>query len=432
MPPATAARLVLFGAALVNLVLVEVLFFLYGTGKNEILTVAKFFGLHASLIWMFQLVLIARIPWLDLRLGMDRLTSLHRWVGFTLWWTVLAHATIVVLGFAALDGVSPVQTYFALATVPASLLGMVAATVITVVAVVSFRPVRRKLSYEAWHGIHFLLYLAVAVGVAHQLLEATTFPNSLPAQVYWWTLWAAVITALIVFRIIVPLRRNAYHQLRVSKVVPEADNVVSVYMTGRNLDRLPARAGQFMIWRFLGHNPWWQANPFSLSAAPNGRTLRLTAKASGKTSAGLRNVPVGTRVFAEGPYGAFTSMHKVKPATLLIAGGVGITPVRAMLEEGTGPTVMLYRARNASEAVLWGELEELARARGAQLRLLTGRTSEYNPFDPQNLLQLVPDILDREVFVCGPPPMTNAVLKAVRALNVPRSQVHAELFAMAG
>jgi predicted ferric reductase len=429
--PATTAQLALLGAVLLNLVLVEVLFVNYGTGKNAVLTVGKFFGLHASLIMMCQLLLIARVPWLDRRIGMDRLTRWHRWVGFSLFWTVLTHATIIVLGYAALDDASPVSTFFALAAVPASLLGMLAATIIVAVAVVSSRAVRRRLSYEAWHAVHFLLYAAIGVGVAHQLLEGTTFPASLPATIYWWALWALVIGALVVSRIVVPLRRNAYHRLRVSQVVPESDDVVSVYVTGHDLGRLPARAGQFMIWRFLGHNPWWQANPFSLSAMPDGRTLRLTAKAAGSTSAGLRTLPVGTRVFAEGPYGAFTSLHRTRPGALLIAGGVGITPIRAMLEEGTGPTVVLYRVRDAAAAVLLDELEALARTRGAQLQLLTGRTRDGNPFEPANLIALVPDITDREVFVCGPPAMTEAALRGVRALGVPRGQVHAERFGLA-
>ena len=429
--PVTAARLVLLGAVLVDVALVEVLFVAYGTGKNPTLTVAKFFGLHASLIFMVQLVLIARIPWLDRRLGMDRLTVWHRWLGFTLFWTVLTHAVIVVLGYAALGGTSPGAAFLSLAVVPASLLGMVAAAVIVTIAVTSARRVRRLLGYEIWHAVHLLLYLAIAAGIAHQLLEGTTFPGSPVALAYWWTLWALVVLALVVGRVVVPLRRNAHHRLRVARVVPESDDVVSIHVTGHDLENLPARAGQFMIWRFPGHNPWWQANPFSLSAAPDGRSLRLTVKAAGGTSAGLRHLRVGTRVFAEGPYGAFTSMHRTAQATLLIAGGVGVTPVRALLEEGTGPTVVLYRVRDAAEAVLLGELQALARARGARLHLLTGRTRDGNPFEPDNLLALVPDVRDRDVFVCGPPAMTDAVLRGLRALEVPKDQVHAERFALA-
>jgi predicted ferric reductase len=429
--PAQVARWVLGAAVLANLLLIEVLFFTSGTGKNELLTVAKFLGLHASLVMMVQLVLIARLPWLDRRIGMDRLTGWHRWVGFALFWTVLLHFSFIIAGYAALYAMTPLATFLSLAGVVASLLGMVAATIIVVIAVTSIRYARRCMQYETWHAVHFLVYLAVVAGLTHQVLEGTTFPSSPLAAAYWWTLWGLVVVALLVGRIGVPLWRNARHGFRVSAVVPESDDVVSVYVTGRNLQELPARAGQFAIWRFLGHNRWWQANPFSLSAAPDGRSLRLTAKAVGATSAGLRNVPVGTRVFVEGPYGAFTGMHRVRPAALLIAGGVGITPIRALLEEGTGPTVVLYRARTAADAVLLGELQELARSRGAQLHLLTGRTVPGNsPFDPHNLIALVPDVADREVFVCGPPAMTAAVVRSLRALKVPSRQVHAERFGL--
>jgi predicted ferric reductase len=384
---------------------------------------------------MLQLTLVARIPWLDRRLGMDRLTAWHRWVGFTLLWTVVLHANLVVLGYARLGGTSMFGAFLDLAGVTASLLGMCAAAILITVATLSIRYARRRLSYEAWHAIHVALYLALSLALVHQFLEGTTFTSSTAATIYWWTLWACVVTALIVGRIVIPMWRNARHQFRVAAVVPESDNVVSVHITGRHLDRLPARAGQFFIWRFPGHNRWWQANPFSLSAAPDGRSLRLTAKAAGATSAGLRGLLVGNPVVAEGPYGAFTTLHQVTDATLLIAGGVGVTPIRALLEESTGPCVVLYRVQTMADAVLLPELQALARLRGARLHVLAGRTGTGNPpfapFAPEQLAAMVPDIAHRDVFVCGPPAMTEAVLRSVRALGVPRAQVHAERFSLA-
>jgi predicted ferric reductase len=433
--PAVVARLTLWAVALTNLVIVELLFVTSGAGKNSLLSIANFLGLHAALIMMLQLILVARLPWLDRRIGMDRLTSWHRWVGFSLLWTVVLHATFAVLGFARLDGVSPARTFLNLAGVVASLLGMCAAAIIISIAVVSLRYARRRLQYETWHAVHVYLYLAVLIALVHQFLEGTIFRSSALAAAYWWTLWSLVLIALIGGRMVMPLWRNAYHQFRVVAVVPESDDVVSVHITGRHLDRLPARAGQFFIWRFLGHGRWWQANPFSLSAAPNGRSLRLTAKAVGSASAGLRHVPVGTRVFAEGPYGAFTSLQQTKDATLLIAGGVGVTPIRALLEESAGSVVVLYRVRTMADAVLLDELRELARARDAQVHVLTGRTGAgsppSSPLDAHHLMAMVPDIADRDVFVCGPPAMTSAVLRSLRALNVPRLQVHAERFRLA-
>lgn len=433
MLPVDAARWALWTFVVVNVVIVEVLFFSAGAGKNGVLTTAKFFGLHAALILLFQLLLVARLPWLDRRIGMDRLTVWHRWVGFTLLWTVLTHAVLVVLGFATLDDASMAKTFLALAGVPASLLGMLAAGVIVVIGAVSTRPLRRRLPYEIWHGLHLMLYVALGLAFVHQLRETTTFTASTFARVYWWALWLFAFGALLAGRIAVPVWRNAYHRFRVEAVMPESDNVVSVHVTGRNLDRLPARAGQFFIWRFPGHNHWWSANPFSLSAAPNGRGLRLTAKAVGSASSGLRHLPVGTRAYLEGPYGAFTSLHRTRPGVLLIAGGVGITPVRALLEEETaGDVVVLYRARTEGDAVLGDEVRALTAARGGRLHLLTGRTGQgESPLRAENLLALVPDIAERDVYVCGPPAMTSAVLSGLRSLKVPRRQVHAEKFGLA-
>ncbi|MFI2348435.1 ferric reductase-like transmembrane domain-containing protein [Streptomyces sp. NPDC019443] len=432
--PVDAARWAMWTFVIVNAVTVEALFLSAGSGKNGVLTVAKFFGLHAALLMLFQLLLVARLPWLDRRIGMDRLTVWHRWVGFLLLWTVLTHATLVVLGYANLDDASMGKTFVALSGVPASLLGMLAAAVIVVIAVISTRPLRRRLRYEVWHGLHLLLYVALGLSFVHQLQETTTFTSSAFATAYWWILWLFAFGALLTGRVAVPLWRNAYHRFRVAAVVPESDNVVSVYVTGRHLDKLPARAGQFCIWRFPGHNHWWLANPFSLSAAPGGQGLRLTAKAAGSTSAGLRNVPVGNRAFVEGPYGAFTSLHRTRPGTLLIAGGVGITPVRAMLEEAApGDVVVLYRVRSEADAVLLNEVRHLVALRGGRLHLLTGRTGEGGtpPFGPGSLHQLVPDITERDVYVCGPPAMTRAVLAGLRDLRVPARQVHAEKFGLA-
>jgi predicted ferric reductase len=429
------ARAAVVAFIVLNLVAVQLMFVAAGPGKNVAGTVGRLLGLYLALAMALQLLLVARLATVDRAFGMDRLTTWHRWTGQAIFWLVLAHPAFVLLGFARLDGISFLAETVTLAKQLPVLLGMIAAVLILVIVVLSIRVARRRLSYETWHAIHLLLYVVVLLGVLHQVYEGTAFRVNLFTQIYWWGLWTFALGALIAGRLVVPMIRNARHRLRVAAVVEESADTVSVHVTGRGLERLAASAGQFFLWRFPGHNGWWQVNPFSLSAAPNGRSLRLTAKGVGVTSAGLRELPIGARVYAEGPYGAFTAAHRVRAATVLVAGGIGVTPIRALLEDPalTGHVVVLYRVRDAHDAVLLGELKNLADVRHARLHLLTGRTgSDNQPFAPDRMLALVPDITARDVYVCGPEAMTSSVLDSLRRLRVPRRQVHAERFRLAG
>ncbi|WP_329414725.1 ferredoxin reductase family protein [Streptomyces sp. NBC_00704] len=430
--PKVVARTGLYAVLAANAAVVTWFAVQAGFASGALLVVGRFAGLYAALLMAFQLVLVARLPWLDRRIGMDRLTGWHRWTGFGLLWTLVGHVVFIVFGYAEPSSVNPVSQLVDLAeTVEGVFRAVVATALILVVGGASARWARRRLAYETWHFIHLYAYVAVVLAFTHQVAAGTTFTASSAATAYWYTLWGAALGAVVLGRLVLPLWRNWRHQLRVEAVVPEADNVVSVYITGRDLDRMPARAGQFFLWRFLTKDRWWQANPFSLSAAPDGARLRLTAKAAGEGSAGLRRLVPGTRVFAEGPYGAFTAMHRTRAESVLIAGGVGVTPIRALLEEIDGHAVVVYRVAGERDAVLYDELHELALARGAELHLVTG-PAVPDRLAPRELAALVPDIARRDVFLCGPPPMMDAVLATLRELGVPKPQIHFERFSLAG
>ncbi|HEX7308863.1 ferredoxin reductase family protein [Lentzea sp.] len=433
-PHKVLAKAGLYVFLLANAAFATYLFNAAGVGSNKLVNFGRLTGLYGALAMAFQLLLVARLPWLDRRLGMDKLTAWHRWTGFTIFWMLIGHLVFIAFGNAGDDG--PVAEVVRQATELEGILrALVAWAIIMVVGVVSARFARRRMAYETWHFVHLYTYIAIFLAFTHQVAVGSTFRNSALATAYWWILWTVALGSVLIGRVALPLWRNWRHQFRVAAVVPEAHNVVSVYIEGRDLDQLPAKAGQFFLWRFVTKDRWWQANPFSLSAAPNGRYLRLTAKALGTGSADVRNVKVGTRVFAEGPYGAFTTMHQTKPNALLVAGGVGVTPIRALLEEIQGHVVVLYRVTDPREAVLLREIEGLVRAKGAVLRLVTGSSKTITPngplLGPENLVALVPDVQDRDVFICGPNGMTDAVVKSLDELGVPAGQVHAERFALA-
>ncbi|MHB9755703.1 ferredoxin reductase family protein [Streptomyces sp. BYX5S] len=430
--PGAVARTGLYAVLAVNAAVVACFFAAAGFASNALIVIGRLTGLYGALIMAFQLVLVARLPWLDRRIGMDRLTAWHRWTGFALLWTLLAHVVFIAFGYADGAGVGPVTEIVDLAgTTEGVLRAVVALGLVLVIGAVSARWARRRLAYETWHFIHLYAYVAVVLAFTHQIAVGTTFTSSALATAYWYGVWGVALGAVAVGRVALPLWRNARHRFRVSAVVHESDDVVSIHITGRDLDQLPARAGQFFLWRFLTKDRWWQANPFSLSAAPDGRSLRLTAKAVGEGSASLRQLAVGTRVFAEGPYGAFTALRRTRTDSLLIAGGVGVTPIRALLEDIEGHTVVVYRVASERDAVLHDELTDLARAKGAALHLVTGGPTP-DKLAPRRLKELVPDVADRDVFLCGPPPMMKAVLGTLDELGVPKRQIHFERFSLAG
>ena len=248
-----------------------------------------------------------------------------------------AHAVLITVGYALADRISvPAEVKRLVTGYPGVITAIAGLALLIAVAVSSVVIVRRRLRYETWYFVHLYAYLGVALAFSHQLATGTAFVGEPAARVYWYGLYGATLAAIVGFRIVVPLARSLRHRLRVERVVEETPGVVSVEIGGVGLDRLGARTGQFFSWRFLTRDRWWEAHPFSLSAAPDGRRLRITVKGVGDYTARLRAIPPGTRVIAEGPFGAFTTAARRRPRVALIAGGIGITPIRALLEDMPG------------------------------------------------------------------------------------------------
>lgn len=406
-----------------------------GTVADVATGVGQLTALVGTFLTLLQLVLMSRAPWLDRSFGRDRLTAAHRWVGFGALWLIVAHALFTTLGFALTDGESFLgEAWTLITTYDFVLMAVVSLGLFVAVGVTSMRRARRRISYETWYGIHLYVYLAIALGFAHQLVVGSDFVDDPAARFYWIALYVATFGLLIGFRIASPIALNIRHRFRVSNVVAESDNVVSVYVSGRRLDEMPISAGQYLIVRFLTREGWWRAHPYSISAQPNGRWLRLTVKALGEDSHRLADLPVGTRAIVEGPYGNMTPERRSGNRVLLVAGGIGVTPLRALLEDltETANVVLLYRARSAADLVFRTELDLLAERRGATVRYLIGsrrdRLTGRDPLGAQSIQAMVPDVAEREVFLCGPNLMMQAVTASVIGLGVPPGRIYRERF----
>jgi predicted ferric reductase len=417
---------------------------LWGQGGNldpkttgDLLTsIARITGLLSAYLALIQVVLLSRLPALERLAGFDRLTVWHRWNGHACLDLLLVHVVTSVWGYALLDRLSVPSEISNLLT-GGIYPGMITATVGTVllIAVVatSLVIVRRRLAYEWWHLVHLLAYAGIALGWFHQIPTGNELVLDTVAADYWRSLYVATLALLVGFRVAAPLVNTLRYRLRVEEVTLEGPGVVSIRIAGRRLDRLNAKPGQFFLWRFLDRSRWWTAHPFSLSAAPGSDSLRITVKALGDHSARLAQLGVGTRVLAEGPFGAFVAAARRRDKVLLLAGGIGITPVRALLDELDGDVAVVYRVLADSDLVFRDELDALAAAKGIQLHYVVGdHTTEEGRrlLTPEHLRELVPDVTERDVYVCGPPAMANAGIRSLREAGVPRRHIHAERFAL--
>jgi predicted ferric reductase len=377
---------------------------------------------------------MARLPPLERGVGADRLARWHAMGGRYTVSLVAIHATLITWGYAVTAHTNVVsQTKSFLLSYPDVLMATVGGLLLVGVGLVSIRAARKKMRYETWYYLHFYTYLAITLAFSHQFADGAEFMNNTPARVVWGGMYAVVGAAILWYRFITPAVQAVDHQLRVESVEQEAADIVSITFTGQNLEDLNAHAGQFFRWRFLTRGMWWVSSPYSLSAVPRHDRLRITVKALGDHSRQLAGVRPGTRVLAEGPYGAMTAARRRKRKVLLIAGGVGVTPVRALFESlrvAPGDLTMVYRTGREADIVFRDELAAIAASRGARVHIVAGHRAElgYDPLSARALQANVPDLADHDVYVCGPAPMTTAVMASLRTAKVPRRRIHFESF----
>ena len=389
-------------------------------------------GMVAGYVLLVQILLMSRVGWLDRRISANELLLLHRDLGGLLVIMVLAHAALLIVGYAYSDGSSIlVETTMVLTTYEDMISAFVATGILVGVGVLAIRAIRTLMPYELWHFLHLTSYAVLLLSYGHQFADGRELSGGGLGPLLWAGLFVFVLLCLFWGRVVAPARLNLRHRLRVAEVVHEGQDMFSIYVEGHRLDELEARAGQFFRWRFMTSGCWWQAHPFSLSAAPNGRWLRLTVKAVGDHTEQLKWLEPGMRVVVEGPSGVFTADRRTRHRAMLIAGGSGIAPIRALLEELPRGAVVIYRASSIDDLIFRDELDWLAEARDSQIYYVIGSRDDPGPrtvMTPKGMAHLVPDISRRDVYLCGPEGLVTAAVTILKRLRVPGRQIHLDPF----
>ncbi|MGW3113116.1 ferredoxin reductase family protein [Streptomyces sp. NPDC001091] len=405
---------------------------------GRVLNAGRITGLLAGYLMALVVLQMARVPALERRVGSDRVARWHAMSGRYTLSLVIAHVFLTMWGYALQAGRSlgdiVQQTVDSVDQLPDMGKAAIGTGLFVVIGLSSVGVVRRRLPYDTWYHVHLLTYAAVFLTFWHQITTGNDFAVEPSAKTFWYVLYGAVTALVLWYRVIVPVRLNLRHRMRVEAVIEESPGIVSVLISGRKLHRMGAEAGQFFRWRFLAPGMRFSSHPYSLSAAPRPGMLRITVKAIGDHSARLRELEPGTGVWAEGPYGALTAQRRSRGKVLLVAGGVGITPMRALFETlpgASGDITLLYRANTTQDLALWDELAAIAEERGARLMYAVNSPEGERPdISAENLRRKMPDIDRHDVFMCGPPGFAQSVYEALRGAGVPARRIHHESFEM--
>jgi predicted ferric reductase len=389
-------------------------------------------GLVGTYLALLMVLLVSRIPFVERVLGHDGLLRWHRRLAPWPISLLIAHACFTTVGYAqaARTGVWH-QLGVMLSQYPDMITATVGLLLMCLIGTISIRAIRRRLRRETWWTVHLIMYLALAISFAHVLVLGPAFVGHPLTQAVWWVVWLATAGLVIVYRVGLPVVRSLRHRLEVAEVREEGPGVVSVICAGRDLDRLAVSGGQFFCWRFLAPGIWWQAHPYSLSALPSPPYLRLTVKGLGDHSASLARLRPGTKIMVEGPYGTFTHDTQRHKRAVLIAAGIGVTALRALLEDmpSRSQPVVIVRASHPRDLVLGQEIRQLVKARHGWYHEFIG-PREQASVTRQALRQLVPDLHRRDVFVCGPEGFVADIADLARRLGVPDDAIHHEAFAL--
>src|SRR5579864_1739611 len=191
-------------------------------------SIGRLTGLLSAYLALVQVLLLARLPWLERVLGFDGLTVWHRLNGKICLYLVLAHVVFITIGYASMDKIAvPAEVSRLLSNYP----GMVAATfgtaLMIAVVITSFVIVRRRLRYEAWYAVHLTVYVGIALAWFHQIPTGNELSANLAAGDYWTALYLATAALLLWFRLAVPIANAFRYRLRVAAVVAEGPGVVS-------------------------------------------------------------------------------------------------------------------------------------------------------------------------------------------------------------
>ena len=396
-------------------------------------------GIAAVSSLLAALVLSARLRSLTTTLGLERVSSSHRYLGSLAVAETAVHVALVVM--ARPDGWALLNP---LTATDASLAALVAT--LALIVLVSTSRLRRR-GHELWRRVHLVAALAVMVGVAlHVLwLDHLIADEMLGA---WFEGAAGVLFVVLLYRwLFRPASASAAYTVR--DIRHESESVSTLVLSPRRgrhrsgprtLEFEPGQFAWLRLSRFGG-----EEHPYSMSStAHDAQSLEFTVRHTGDFTDKLADLQRGRTVYLDGPHGTFTPTAEA-PGLVMIASGVGMTPIlsilRTLADRGDKRPHRLIVAAGTPDQLLFSREIETLRSR-LQLEVIAtvragapGWRGRIGPVDGPLLATVLPGrpVRDRFVyFVCGPRMLIADALSALHILKVPTTQIRTERFDSSG
>ncbi|MFA5163705.1 MAG: ferric reductase-like transmembrane domain-containing protein [Patescibacteria group bacterium] len=433
-------KYILWGVFLLNL---AIIIFFWQLGSREIILTepliafGRLSGLLAVLLILIQLILISRFDYLEKAVSLDKLLVIHGLNGFLSFFLIILHPILLIIGYGKRTNNAFFQQLQSFVLYWDEVGMAVLGTIVFIAAtIISLNLIKNKIKYEFWYLSHLFLYLAILWAYGHQLEVGHSLQNTIFA-IYWYVIYFIVIAILVWYRFLRPVWRFKKHLFRVAEIKRENDSVRSVYIKGQNMENYKIAAGQFFLLRFINRRAWYEEHPFSLSGQIRDNTLQFTIKALGDFSSKLEEkVKVGDPVILDGPHGSFVSAKIKRDKVLMIAGGIGITPIKAMIEElgqQAKDIILICANKSLKEIVFKEELAALTQL-NPRLKIFHILSQEkidgydYGRLDLEKITKFSPDLTERDIFICGPEMMTKSIIKILKTLKIKKSQIYWEKF----
>jgi predicted ferric reductase len=409
--------------------------------KGWYIATLSFINTLAIMAFFVQFSLGSRLKQIPLFANIDWSMARHKQVGQWLGVIFMLHPVFILAPRFMVSSSDGVTAVIEVITAPSMLTGILAWVAMLVWILMSIFKDRLPMRYETWRKTHALGFIAIAILATLHITHVGRHGQFDPQfNAIWWALCGASVAMVLYNYLIKPalLKRTPFKLIGVEQVSSRDWQVTIERPEGCRFEFEP---GQFVWLNTSGSAFSMSDHPFSITSSTGTLPkLSFIIRELGDYTSNLDKLELGQDVFIDGPYGSMSlSDAKKAPGVALIAGGAGIGPMLSLLRglaerQDSRPIRLIYGNNSCDQMVLLDEIQALENQMpNFKLQRVCMQPSDlpdvYNGVIDEACIKASIDDDTAEqwaVFLCGPAPMITAVKRSLKALKIPRHQIHYE------